>query len=171
MFNKKSFFERLTGGVNLESEEESPFTGAEEESPEDRNQIGDDIHAGQISKKDKNNWLHENNEEGQLTIDMHQTPNEIIVQSTIAGVKPDDLDISITRDTVTIKGKRQKTHTISKDDYFYQELYWGQFSRSILLPQEIDTEAAEAIIKNGMLTIKLPKVDKNRVQKVKVKPE
>jgi HSP20 family protein len=166
---KKSFFERLTGSVNLENEEESQFIDPEQ-SFDEKNYIDNDVHAEQIAKKDKNNWLHES-EEGQLTIDMFQTPNEIIVQSTIAGVKPDDLDISITRDMVTIKGKRQKSHSISKDDYFYQELYWGQFSRSILLPQEIDTEAAEATIKNGMLVIKLPKIDKNRVQKIRVKSE
>ena len=127
------------------------------------------MHVEQAAKKNKN-WLSES-EEGQLTVDVFQNANDIIIQSTIAGIKPDDLDVSITRDMVTIKGKRQKSHSVTKDDYFYQELYWGSFSRSILLPQEIDTESAEASIKNGMLTVKLPKIDKDRTQKIKVKTE
>lgn len=107
--------------------------------------------------------------EGQLTIDVYQTPDEIIVESTIAGVKPEDLDISITNEAVTIKGKREKTQTVKDEDYFYQECYWGKFSRSIILPQEIDSEKAVASLKNGILLIKLPKLNRQKTKKLKIK--
>jgi len=72
---------------------------------------------------------------------------------------------------VTLRGKREKQREVSGNDYFYQELYWGAFSRSILLPQEVDADEAQATIKNGLLTIHLPKLDKARVAKLKVKNE
>ena len=87
----------------------------------------------------------------------------------IAGVKPEDLDISITRDMVTIKGSREETREVDEGDYFTKELYWGTFSRTILLPQEIEVETAEALEKHGLLIIKLPKVDKGKQTKLKVK--
>lgn len=107
--------------------------------------------------------------EGQLAIDVFQTPNEIIIESTIAGVKPDDLDISITNESVTIRGKREKEKRVSDEDYFYQECYWGRFSRSIILPQEVDSDNAEASFKNGVLTIRLPKINRQKSKKLKVK--
>ncbi|HEY4524125.1 MAG TPA: Hsp20/alpha crystallin family protein [Candidatus Paceibacterota bacterium] len=106
--------------------------------------------------------------EGQLTIDVYQTSNFIVIESTIAGVKPEDLDIDITNESVTIKGSREKEEKISDNDYIYQECYWGRFSRSVILPQEVDPEAAEASMKNGILTIKLPKLDRHRAKKLKV---
>ena len=106
--------------------------------------------------------------EGQLTIDLYQTPDEIILESPIAGVKPEDLDISITAESVTVKGSRQKERKVKDEDYFYQETYWGRFSRSIILPQEVDAEKAEATIKNGVLSIRLPKLNRQRSKKLKV---
>ena len=87
----------------------------------------------------------------------------------VAGVKPEDLDVSITRDMVTIKGKRETERTVSDDDYFHRELYWGTFSRNIVLPQEIDVDGAEAIEKHGLLILRLPKLDKHRSTKLKVR--
>lgn len=109
--------------------------------------------------------------EGQLTVDVYQTPTEIVVQSTIAGVAPEDLDISITNESVTIRGKREKNEKVKEDEYFYQECYWGRFSRSIILPQEIDAERAVAGMKNGVLTIRLPKLDREKTKKLKIKTE
>jgi len=102
---------------------------------------------------------------------MMQTADDIILQTMVAGVKPDDLDVTITRDMVTLKGKRQSSQEVSEKDYFYRELYWGSFSRSILLPQEVDSDRSQATLKNGLLTIKLPKLDKAKTQKLKVKSE
>lgn len=106
--------------------------------------------------------------EGQLTIDLYQTADEIMLESPIAGVKPEDLDISITAESVTIKGARQKERKVKDEDYFYQETYWGRFSRSIILPQEVDAEKSEATIKNGVLSIRLPRLNRQRSKKLKV---
>ncbi len=110
-------------------------------------------------------------DEGQLTIDLYQTSDEIILESPIAGVKPEDLDIAITSESVTIKGKREKDKRIKEEDYFYQECYWGRVMRSIILPQEVDAEKSEAAIKNGVLVIKLPKLNRQRSKKIKVQAE
>lgn len=107
--------------------------------------------------------------EGQLTIDVYQTPNNIIVESTIAGVNPEDLDISITPDSVTVKGERRKEEKIEKKDYLFQECFWGKFSRSVILPQEVDADKAQATVKGGVLKIVLPKLDKQKSKKLKVK--
>jgi len=112
-------------------------------------------------------WTDE--EEGQLTVDVYQSPAEIIVQTMVAGVRPEDLTITISRDMITIKGKREENRTISEDNYFLQELYWGSFSRTILLPEEIDPEEAEAIEKHGLLVIKLPKIDKEKKTSLRIK--
>jgi HSP20 family protein len=106
--------------------------------------------------------------EGQLTIDVFQTPHHIVIESTIAGVGPEDLDIDITNESVTIQGKRERLERVRDEDYIYQECYWGRFSRSIILPQEVDPDGAEASLKNGILSIRLPKLDRHRAKKLKV---
>ena len=107
-------------------------------------------------------------DEGQLTVDVYQTDTDIVIKSTIAGVTVNDMDISITNDMVTIKGKRNPDEHIEESEYYYQELYWGSFSRSIILPEDIDVEKASASMKNGILTIRLPKLAKSRMKKVKI---
>lgn len=97
-------------------------------------------------------------EEGHLTVDVFQSGKDIVIQSTIAGTDPKDIDVSITKDMVTIKGHRSSDEKTKSTDYYHRELYWGSFSRSILLPAEIDPDSAKASIKNGVLTIRLPKV-------------
>jgi HSP20 family protein len=109
-----------------------------------------------------------NGEEGQLTVDVFQTDNEIVIKSTIAGVGADDLDISLTNDMVTIRGVRHSDERVKGDDFYHQELYWGAFSRSIILPEDIDTEGAKATLKNGLLTLRLPKLSKLRTKKIRV---
>ncbi len=111
---------------------------------------------------------HWKDSEGQLTIDVYQTNDEMVIKSTIAGVTSEELDITITNDMVTIKGQREKDEDISSDSYYYQELYWGPFSRSVILPQEIDTESAKAGLKDGVLTIRLPKMERSRTKKLKI---
>ncbi|HPI67042.1 MAG TPA: Hsp20/alpha crystallin family protein [bacterium] len=109
--------------------------------------------------------------EGQLSVDVYQTQDEVIIKSTIAGVKPEDIDISIDNDTLTIRGSRQLEEIVAQEDYFYQECYWGGFSRSVVLPLEVKSEEVEATLKNGVLTIVLPKAKKNKSFAVKVKSE
>lgn len=108
-------------------------------------------------------------EEGRLTIDVFETDDAIVIKSTIAGVNPEDLDINITSDSVSIRGERHQEEEISSDDYFYQECYWGAFSRSVILPTEVDSDKSEATIKNGVLTIRLPKLSKSQQKKLQVK--
>jgi|SRR3989344_2751886 len=98
--------------------------------------------------------------DGQLTVDVFQTDKDIVIQSTIAGVDHSDLDISVTKEMVTIKGKRTAPDKVKSSDYYYQELFWGPFSRSIILPEDIDSDKAKASMKNGLLTIRLPKLSK-----------
>lgn len=107
-------------------------------------------------------------EEGILTVDVYQTDNEIVIRSTIAGVSGEDLDIAVTGEMVTIKGTRKVSENIKSGDYFYRELYWGSFSRSIILPEEVDPDGAKAVLKNGLLVLRLPKLNRNRAKKIKI---
>ncbi len=150
MKNKRSFFEKLTGAVRLEDE--------------DNNQSDKIFSAGSGSA-----FGGEEVEEAQLTVDVYNTSSEIVIKTMVAGVKPDDLDVSITRDSVTIRGERSEDRTVSGDEYIHRELYWGSFSRIINLPEEINVDEAEASEKYGMLILRLPKLDKNRETKLRVK--
>jgi HSP20 family protein len=109
------------------------------------------------------------NAEGQLTIDVYQTENDIVIKSTIAGVKPEDLDVSINNDMVTVKGERKNEEVVENGNYYYQECYWGSFSRSVLLPVDVIPEKADAALKNGILTIRLPKADTTKTKKIQVR--
>ena len=165
MLKKKSFLERLTGGIRFEENDE------EEESSERPikkiNLSGRDQETRELNLPKESKW--EEEVDAELTVDVYQTPSDIIVQTMVAGVQPDNLSISITRDMITIRGKREENQSVDKDNFFVQELYWGSFSRTISLPEEVDPEGAEAIEKHGLLIIKLPKLDKNRETKLKIK--
>jgi HSP20 family molecular chaperone IbpA len=150
---KRSFFERLTGTVRMDDD-------AEELKPTKKGHGATDV----------GSWIdNETEQEGELTVDVYQTPEMIVIKSMIAGVRPEDLDISITRDVVTIRGKREEERVARDEDFFTRELYWGSFSRTITLPEEIDVDEAEAVEKHGLLILKLPKLDKKRQSKLKVK--
>ncbi len=157
MKDKRSFFERLTGAVN-------PREMEAEESLETRH-----LSIGSKGGSKRASIEESVPEEGELTVDVYQTSDDIIMKTIVAGVKPEDLDISITRDMVTIRGSRQEASEVNEGDYFHKELYWGTFSRTILLPQEIDVDASEASEKHGLLTLRLPKLDKSRQTKLKVR--
>ena len=96
--------------------------------------------------------------EGQLALDIYQTPTEIVIVAPIAGVKLSDIDVSVTEDVLTIKGKRYLEFDIPEEDYFSQECFWGPFSREIILPADVDPNRAEALMKDGILTIRIPKI-------------
>lgn len=108
-------------------------------------------------------------QEGQLAIDVYQTNGELVIQSAIAGVKPEELDISIEDDMVFIKGVRKKPEEKNEVNYFYQECYWGPFSRQIILPEEVDPSRTEATMKEGILTIRIPKIERKKKRKIEVK--
>lgn len=165
MTNKKSFFQRLAGSISMRDEEE-----------EDIDAIYGNTKKLSILEKDVPNTHNHNevadsswDEEAELTCDLYDTPNEIIVQTMVAGVSPENLSINITRDSITIRGKREDTRSGPSINFFVQELYWGSFARKIDLPDEINPDESEAIEKHGLLIIKMPKIDKNRQTKVKIK--
>ena len=108
---KRSFFERLTGSIN-----------AEEELASKKNYLDGNIKENNGNKKN-NDWIEEENEEAELSVDVYQTPTDIIVQTMVAGVKPEDLELSIARDIVTIRGKREENRNIDEENYFTKELY------------------------------------------------
>lgn len=107
-------------------------------------------------------------EDAQLAVDVYETNNEIVVKTMTAGVKKEDLHISITRESLTIRGKRSNEPRAYQYTYHAQELYWGAFSRTIELPDEIDIEQAVATEHHGLVTIKLPKFDKKKQATLKV---
>lgn len=152
---KRTFFERLTGSAPESAEENSynPLGGKNEEN-------------GFIAREEDYDT-----EDGQLAIDVLRGDNEIIVQSVVAGVKPEDLDISIDKNSVSIKGKRENNRLTDRENAVCQELYWGGFSRTISLSDEMDSENSEAIIKNGILTIRIPFAKKIKKQKIRVTEE
>ena len=177
---KKSFFERLAGSISVEDEDDHiDFAPPQSDEPEEEVPIK---HVGstksvatQQMARPKHHVVEDepeeevDMEEGELSVDVYQTASEIIIEAMVAGVKPEDLHLSITRDMVTIKGRRDGNTQVNHDDYFYKELYWGTFTRTILLPHEVEIEEAEAVEKHGLLIIRLPKVDKARQTKLKVK--
>ena len=167
MLKKRSFLERLTGSIRLDEEEESSNLYA---GPLKRINIsGKEVESFEEEKQETKEEEPEEEQDAELTLDLYQTENEIIVQAMIAGVHPDNLSINITRDSITIRGRREENQSVNRENYFLKELYWGTFSRTISLPEEVSLEEAEALEKHGLLIIKLPKIDKNRETKLKVK--
>jgi len=173
MFGKKkkqSLFEKLTGSVSL-NEDYDAFE--DDFKPE--------VHAAPVKKISVSEHdeplppeleeMEEPEDEvgGQLPVDVYQSPNEIVIRAFVAGVRADMLDLSITRDMVTISGAREAREEVDAADYFHKELFWGAFSRTILLPQEVDVDGSSASAKDGLLTLILPKLDKSRQTKLKVK--
>ena len=152
---KPTFFERITGTISLKGR----TSGAEEEI---------------IIEKDSNRpsfdgWERTDSTEGELAVDVYQTDDTIVIQAMVAGVPLENLSVSVTREMVTIKGRRTAPAGIDAESYFHQELYWGAFSRTILLPAEVETDGVEATERRGLLTLKLPKIDKGRFQAIKIK--
>ncbi|MBI5306696.1 Hsp20/alpha crystallin family protein [Candidatus Wolfebacteria bacterium] len=109
--------------------------------------------------------------EGQLAVDVYSTQTNFIVEAPVAGVKAEDIDIDITLDSIKIRGKRSKEDLNGEKDYIYQECFWGVFSRSITFPQEVDADRATASFKNGILRVIIPKIQRDKPKKVKVKFE
>lgn len=179
---KTSFFGKIMGAnitaedtepqmVAVTAVEEEPEELLEEEPEETETLVVEEeiVPTPEQSKKPEQNEEWMSDFEGQLNIDMYQTKDNVIIKSTIAGVRPEDIDITVANDMLTIKGARRKEDTVVQDDYFYQECYWGNFSRSVIIPIDIDSEGIEADLKDGILTVIVPKAAKAKTKKVKVK--
>lgn len=152
---KPSFFERITGTISLKGRGSDTEENIEVEQ--------------EIQPSSFSGWDQDEPTEGELGVDVYQTNDSIVIQAMVAGVASENISVSVTREMVTIKGRREAPKDISSENYFYQELYWGAFSRTILLPAEVEAEEVEATEKHGLLTIKLPKIDKTKIQNVKIK--
>ena len=183
-----SFFEKLKKGMGVEIEETEDVAEETEEKEQEEQEKEEKIEEEKILKKKKVKKIAiekkkeekdqeksftiqnlTNGQEGQLAVDVFQTETDLIIQSAIAGVKPEDLDISIESDTVSIKGTRKEPFEKEEKNYFYQECYWGPFSREIILPEETDPSRAEATMKEGILIIKIPKIERKKKRKIEVK--
>ncbi|MDO8481749.1 MAG: Hsp20/alpha crystallin family protein [bacterium] len=162
--SKPSFFARLTGSAK---EYDGYF-----EDPKSQHAVftgkGEERHA-HITTKDSDSAWAESEPQGELAVDVYQTPDAIVIKALVAGVQPTSIDISLTREMLTISGVREDEREVEEDNYFQRELYWGSFSRTILLPEEVDVDMAEATEKHGILMIRLPKINKKRQTKLKVR--
>lgn len=163
MIKKPSFLERLTGSVKVDTNKDDGFD--DQDSYQDNMMDGDMVAEAPQEQWDRD----ENPQDGELPIDMYQTRDAIVIRALVAGVNPEDLDIAITRDMVTIKGQREELQEAPDEDYYHRELFWGTFSRSIVLPEEIVIDEAEAKEKHGLLEIVLPKLDKERSARLTVR--
>ena len=107
-------------------------------------------------------------QDGELVVDVFETNADFVVLAAIAGIQIKDIDISLEKDMMVIKGNRGNPHNHLDKKYFYQECYWGPFSRKIVLPENIDIDKADAQIDKGILTVKIPK-NENGSGKIGVK--
>ena len=153
---KPSFFSRLTGSADSYVYEDTD-THASQKSP----------HGDQSPVVDTARWNTDGTEE--LAIDIYQTPEAIVLKTFIAGINPSSLDIALTREMVTIRGTRHDENEVEDEHYFQRELCWGSCSRTVLLPEDVDVDMAEASERHGILHIRLPKINKKRETKLKVR--
>ena len=173
----KSFFERLTGSIRISEEDVEPSLRSPVPEPKSRRKAkesearprnipvtADEAPNGREAEET------EPAEEGQLTVDIYDEGPSIVIQSSVAGVKPEDIDISLQEETLTIRGTRSRHKEVNEANFYYRELYWVTFSRAIILPEEVDFQKADANIKNGLLTVRLPKKDRSE-KKIKIKME
>jgi len=173
-----SFFNKLRGDMGLEEEKkekEAPKEKAKAnkkakvevaKNPEPKAEPKKEFKPLKLEQDDSSS-----KEEGQLAIDVYETENEIVVQSTIGGIKAEDLDISIEDDMVTIRGSRENKIEKEGKKYFYQECYWGSFMRKLILPEEVDASKSKAVIKEGILTLSMPKIHRKTKKKIAVEQE
>lgn len=106
-------------------------------------------------------------DEGQLSLDVFRDDDHLVIRSTVAGAKPEDLDISIHGDLLTIRGKREHESRVSEENWYYRECYWGAFSRSVVLPFDVASDLSKASLKNGVLEIRIPIREHGKKLKVK----
>jgi HSP20 family protein len=165
-----NFFEKLKKGMGIEIPVEEEKKKEEAKEKKEIEARGKEKKKGiqlkeKEEKREEEKWPQP---EGELAVDMYQTDEELVILSAIAGVKPEDLSLYLEGDVLFIEGERKKP-TEEKGDYFLQECYWGKFSRKIVLPVEINPEKISATFKDGILTIRLQKISKERRRKISIK--
>ncbi len=162
---KRSFFDRLSGALPADDYDNFEDDAPRVVTPNTRRAIP------ALDPEPEHAYAHEDEPvaEGQLPVDMYQTSDSIVIRAFVAGVRPEEMNVSISRDVVEIDGSREERDQVADNDYTYRELFWGSFARTIPLPEEIDVDGATAGAKDGLLTLVLPKLDKTLQTKLRVK--
>ena len=133
---------------------------------EDEVPVPDDDSAAQDQAQPEEEW--EDEPAGQLAVDVYETKEKLVVKGRVAGVNKAYLDVSISDNTLTVRGTLSAGSEDNVENYFLQECYWGEFSRSIVLPVPVKEEEIEAVLKDGVLTISFAKVKQDTVKKIQV---
>lgn len=163
------FFDKLTGVGAEDQKSKKKKTGKKEEKREEKKEDAPEKHKKPAPDAPEKHKEENAIMEGQLSLDVYETEDDFVIQSTIAGVKAEDLDIDIEDDMVIIRGERQRQAEKQAGKYYYQECYWGSFARQVILPEEVDGSKAEATMKDGVLTLRIPKIKKTIKRKISVK--
>lgn len=121
-----------------------------------------------MSSPAASDWDDEEPIPGQLAVDVYETRDKLVVKARTAGVNKNDLDVSISDNTLSVRGTLSAGNEDDVENYFVQECYWGEFSRSIALPVPVKEEEIEAMLKDGVLTISFAKVKQDTVKKIEV---
>ena len=115
-----------------------------------------------------NEWDEEEQVPGQLAVDVYETKEKLVVKGRVAGVNKSDLDVSIADNTLSIRGTLSAGNEDGVENYFVQECYWGEFSRSLALPVPVKEDEIEAVLKDGVLTISFTKLKQDTVKKIQI---
>jgi len=170
---RSSFFDRLTTVINAPVRD----SGSSAEDNVDSSEESDEAQMRvELPVKESRTEHHiplseareDGSDIGRLLVDLYEADGNLVIQAMIAGVTPENLQISITRERVSIRGKREMPKD-QPEEYHLNELYWGSFERVIDLPYEVDADSAEAVEKYGLLIVRLPKLDTNKTQELRVK--
>ena len=116
-------------------------------------------------------WIFGLGEAARVPLDVYETDTEVVVKASLPGVKPDDIDVSITGNTLTIKGDTKSESEVKRESYYRQERRYGAFSRTAVLPSNLKAADAQASFEHGVLTITIPKAEEARPQTIKVKTD
>lgn len=148
----------------MEDELTAAFLGDDDLTPT----ANEDDQPSSASAAPADEWDEEDAVPGQLAVDVYETKEKLVVKARTAGVNKSELDVSIADNTLSIRGTLSAGNEEDVENYFVQECYWGEFSRSIALPVPVKEEEIEAVLKDGVLTISFTKVKQDTVKKIQV---
>lgn len=150
----------------MEDELTAAFLGEDDFDTTSNPVVDDQDLAGGPAPSD--DWEEDDSVPGQLAVDVYETKEKLVVKARTAGVNKPDLDVSISDNTLSIRGTLSAGNEEDVENYFVQECYWGEFSRSIALPVPVKEDEIEAVLKDGVLTISFTKVKQDTVKKIQV---
>jgi len=166
----KQRIQDLKEETNNEQLNEEDYMAKQQTKPSSQNVYTSDTPPSQRVNADTD-WFDDDDAEsyeGQLAVDVFQDAKNIYIKTAIAGINPENIEVHLNNDMLTIRGKRDECEQINEDQYFIQECYWGGFSRSIILPVDVKQDQVKANIENGILTVALPKSKRPRNTRIKV---